>query len=228
METFELVKEQLRLAPKIALRDGFDKVSSIAGIESFATKDKLIACVVVCEYPSLKFKEFKTYVLNNPLPYHPEFQAYREMPAMIEAYNLLDEEPDVILVKGTGILHPRRMGLASHLGLALNKPVIGVAIKLLFGNLRDKEIVYQNEIMGFELKSKEHANPLYITPGHQISLGSMLEIVSKSIQFPHKVPEPMHLAHKIGKRKLGEMSTIKIPLVKVEVQNQCLDVQPCH
>jgi deoxyribonuclease V len=204
MDLFELKKEQARLAHKIVLRDSFDKIKTIAGVECFSRGNKLLASIVVCNFPSLEFKESKTYLLHNFLSYHPEFQAYQEMPAIIEAYNSLDEEPDLILVKGTGILHPRKIGLASHLGLALNKPTIGISLKLSLGSLNERKIFYQNELVGFELVSRKHSNPLYVTLGHLVSLGTMLEIVNKSLKFPHKVPEPMHLAHKIGKKKLNE------------------------
>jgi len=200
MDTFELKREQQRLASRILLNDGFTSVKKIAGIDTFAvSKNELIANVIVCEFPSFKFLEQKSYVLHDPLPYAPGFSAYREMPAMIEAYNKLDEEPDVILVKGEGILHPRRIGLASHLGLILNKPTIGVMAKLPYGKVEKGKILFNNEIAGFEITTKEHANPVYISPGHLITLGSALNLVSKSIIFPHKMPEPLHLAHKLLK-----------------------------
>ncbi|MEK6846495.1 MAG: endonuclease V, partial [Nanoarchaeota archaeon] len=164
--------------------------------------NKLLACVVVCEFPSLKVLEQKTYLLHDPLPYQPGFRAYREMPAMIEAYNLLEQEPDVILVKGEGILHPRRLGIASHLGLSLNKPTIGVSQNLVLGKLEQGKIFFNNEICGFEVKTREYANPVYVTPGHLITLGSVLNIVAKTIVFPHKMPEPLHLAHKLMRKSV--------------------------
>jgi len=197
MDTFDLRKEQQRLASKIVLRDGFEQVKTIAGIDTqIVDKNKLLACIVVCEYPSLKILETQTYTLNDPLPYKPGFQAYREMPAMIEAYNQLDQEPDVLFVKGEGILHPRRMGVASHLGLSLNQATIGITPSLTLGKVNEGKIIYDNEICGFEIKTKEHANPVYVSPGHLITLGSALEIVTKTLRYPHKMPEPLHLAHK--------------------------------
>lgn len=201
MDSFDLLKEQQKLAPRIQLNDGFTSIKKVAGIDTLAIdKNKLIACVVVCEFPSFKILEQKSYTLHGPLPYKPGFSAYREMPAMIEAYNLLEEEPDVILVKGEGILHPRRIGLASHLGLILNKPTIGVLPKLPYGKIEKGKIIFHNEMMGFEVTTREHANPVYVSPGHLITFGSALDIVSKSIIFPHKLPEPLHLVHKMLKK----------------------------
>lgn len=207
MDTLELKREQSRLAPKLILRDGFGSVKTIAGIDTLPCGNnqnhQLLAAVVVCEFPSLKVIEQKTYLLHDPLPYQPGFQAYRDMPAMIEAYNLLEQEPDVILVKGEGILHPQRLGLASHLGLSLNKPTIGVSQNFCLGKLEQGKIFFNNEICGFEVKTREHANPVYVSPGHLITLGSALNIVSKTIVYPHKLPEPLHLAHKVL-RKMGK------------------------
>jgi deoxyribonuclease V len=201
METFELKKEQLKLAKKIELKDNFDKIKSIAGIECTVVNNKLLACVVLCEFPSMKVVQKKTYFLSDPLPYKPGYQAYREMPAMVEAYNSLDEDADLILVMGIGINHPRKIGIASHLGLILNKPSIGVTQKLLFGKVEKGKIIYNNEIAGFEIKTKDHANPIYVSPGNYITLGSTLDITSKCIKALHKMPEPLHLAHKFVKKK---------------------------
>ncbi|MBI4983373.1 endonuclease V [Candidatus Woesearchaeota archaeon] len=205
MDALELEKEQLKLAPKIVLRDGFTSVKTLAGIDTFPLgNNKLLASVVVCEFPSLKLIEHQTYLLHDPLPYKPGFSAYREMPAMIEAYNKLDQDPDVILVKGEGILHPRKIGIAAHLGLILNKPTIGVSRSLLLGRIEKGKIIYHNEIVGFEITTRQHANPVYVTPGHLISLGSVLLLISKAVVYPHKIPEPLHLAHKLAKRCIKE------------------------
>ncbi len=201
MDTFELKKEQLKLAQKISLQDGFGRIKTVGGAEAIGIPKKLIASVVVCSYPELKPLEQKTYVLPEPLPYHPGFEAYSEMPALIEACNLLEQEPDVLLVKGTGILHPRKLGLASHLGLALNKPTVGVTDKLPFGKVENGRVIVAGEILGFEVRTREYSKPIYVSPGHLISLGSALKLVKDTLVYPHKMPEPLHLAHKVGKKR---------------------------
>lgn len=200
MDIIELKREQLKLSRKIELRDSFSKITTLGGISCLQMGEKLLASIVVCEYPSMRLKENKTCLLDFPLPYKQGFQAYREMPAMIEAVNQLEEEPDVLLVKGAGVLHPRRFGLASHLGLALNIPTIGVQDKLFHGNVENGKVFLGNEVAGFEVKTREHSNPVYISPGHLVSLGSVLNIVPKTIIFPHKMPEPLHLANKLGRK----------------------------
>ncbi len=222
MDTLELKREQFRLAHKIILRDGFSTVKKIAGIDTLPIPpNQLLACVVVCEFPSLKIIEQKTYLLHDPLPYQPGFQAYRDMPAMIEAYNLLEQEPDVILVKGEGILHPRKMGVASQLGLMLNKSTIGITPKLNMGKVEQGKIFFNNEICGFKVKTREHANPVYVSPGHLITLGSTLNIVAKTIVYPHKLPEPLHLAHKIMRKKVkGNNSNENKVIVTEKINNE--------
>lgn len=201
MDLAELKKEQLKLAAKIVLRDSSPTLKTIGGIDCVASGNELIACVVVCEFPSLKLLETKTYILADPFRYVPGFQAYREMPAMIEAYNQLELEPDLLLVSGAGIAHPRKIGLASHLGLILNKATIGITESLIVGKVQQGKIILDNEIVGFEITTREHSNAIYVSPGHLVSLGMTLNVIPQLIYYPHKMPEPLHIAHKVARKK---------------------------
>ncbi len=222
MDLAELKREQFKLAPKVVLRDSFTSIKTIAGTNCIPIGNKLLAGVVVCEFPSMKLLEKKTYLLDNPLPYQPGFQAYREMPAIIEAYNRLEQEPDVILVSGSGIVHPRRIGLASHLGLALNKATIGVTESRLCGQVQQGKIIVENEIRGFEIKTREFSNPIYVSPGHLVSLGTVLNVIPKTIQYPHKLPEPLHLAHKLARKKAKELHEQKVMVAGVEKRGKAV------
>ncbi len=124
------------------------------------------------------------------------------MPAIIEAYNQLEQEPDLLLIYGTGILHPRGLGMASHLGLALNKSTIGITTWLPYGIVEKGKVIVDAEVKGFEVITKEHANPLYISPGHLISVGSALHLIPSMICFPHKLPEPLHIAQRAVKKEV--------------------------
>lgn len=200
MDLLELKREQAKLSYRISLEDSFQEINTIGAAECQVIGNKLLATVVVCEFPSLTVKEHKSYTLDNPLPYRQGFEAYREMPAIVEAFNQLDEEPEVLLVKGPGVLHPRRIGLAAHLGLELNIPTIGVQDKLIFGEVQDGKVVVDNQVLGFAVKTKDFSNPLIVSPGHKISFQTAAELVSKMIVPPHKLPEPLHLAHKLGRK----------------------------
>lgn len=205
MDLYELKKEQRKLSQKVILQDSFTKIKTIGGIDCAQTKNQIIACVVVLEFPSLKLLEKQTAVLPDPLPYKPGFLAYREMPAIINAFDKLEHEPDLILVDGSGILHPRKFGMASHLGLSLNKPTIGLSKNLILGNVEDGKIYLDGDLVGFEITTREHANPLYLSPGHQISLGTSLKTVQQSLNPPHKLPEPLHFAHKFAKKEMKKL-----------------------
>src|SRR3989344_4493123 len=200
MDLFELKREQAKLSYRIRLENSFQEIKTIGAAECQVLGSKLLATVVVCEFPSFKIKEHKSYILGNPLSYKAGFVAYREMPAIIEAVNQLEEEPDLLLVKGDGILHPRGLGIASHLGLELNMPTIGVQDTLTFGELQEGKIMIDGKVAGFEIKTKEFSNPLFVSPGHNVSLQTVQEIIPKMIVHPHKLPEPLHIAHKLGRK----------------------------
>ncbi len=205
MDLTELKQEQLKLSSKVVLRDGFTQLRTIGGVDCVPCGKNLLACVVVCEFPSLKLKEKKTFLLPDPLPFMQGFLAYREMPAMVEAFNALEEEPDVLFVDGAGIMHPRRFDLASHVGVVLNKATIGVSESVAVGSVDGGKVIDRGEIVGFEVVTREHARPLYFSPGHLVSLGAVVDIVGKTLVHPHKLPEPLHLAHKLAKKKVEEM-----------------------
>lgn len=196
-----LKEEQLHLSQKVILKDGFERVSTIAGVESAYLDKEIISCIVVCAYPSMELLEKKIAVVKSGLPYIPGFQAYRELPAITEAFYKLSQVPDVLLVKGNGILHPRKFDVASHVGLMLNVPTIGVSKTLGAGRIENGKIFIGVDLCGFEVKTRDFANPLFISPGHLVSLGSVLNIVSKCIKPPHKLPEPLHLAHKYAEKE---------------------------
>ena len=106
------------------------------------------------------------------------------------------------MVAGEGILHPRKFGIASHLGLVLNKPTIGIADKLICGEIKSGKVFIHKDLSGFEIKTRQHSNSIYASPGHLISLGYVLNIVSRVIKYPHKMPEPIHLANKMARKKV--------------------------
>lgn len=205
MIDFEKLKgEQQKLSAQVVLQDGFKKVETIAGIDQAYFGTDVISCIVVCASKTMEVLETQTARKQALVPYKPGFLAYREMPAMVEAYHRLQQSPDVILVDGHGIAHPRRFGLASHFGLVVNKPTIGVAKSLVTGTLEQGKIYVGSELRGFALKTKEHATPLYISPGHLVGVGTALKVVRDCIRPPHKLPEPLHLAHRCAKKAMKE------------------------
>lgn len=201
-----LEQEQIKLAQKVLLSDSFEDLKLIAGCDQAFTQDKTISAIVLCDR-DMKVIEVKHSVIETKMPYIPNFLAFREAPAVMEAYSKLEKRPDLLLADGNGLLHPRRFGLASHLGVTLGIPTIGIAKSLLCGKVDNSRVYLDKEVVGFELKTREHAKPVYISPGHMVSLKTSIELVKKMIKQPHKLPEPLHLAHKEAEKIRKEIVT---------------------
>jgi deoxyribonuclease V len=195
----KLKEEQLKLAREVVLKDSFSKANLIGGCDQAFIGDDVVSAIVVCD-KDMKVVEKKYAVVKSTIPYIPGFLFYREGPAMVEAFNKIERKPDVLLVDGNGILHPRRFGMASQLGVLIDIPTIGIAKNLMMGEVREGKVYVDREIRGFELLTREYAKPLYVSPGHKISLGKSIEVVKSCLRHPHKLPEPLHLAHRYVKR----------------------------
>ncbi|MBI5398199.1 endonuclease V [Candidatus Woesearchaeota archaeon] len=208
MRITELKKEQIRLAKKVTTKDEFAEIKRIAGCDQAFVGNQVISAVVVLTFPALEVLEKKFGVADAPIPYVPGFRSYREAPAVVEAFGKLKEKPDMLLCDAHGILHERRIGMASHLGILLDVPTIGISTNLLVGEVRDDKIYVENELRGMLLKTKEYAKPIYVSPGHRVSLKSAVEIVQKCLTG-HKLPEPIHQAHKFANRLQEQLSANK-------------------
>ena len=195
-----LKKEQLKLAAKVSMVDGFRKINLIAGAHQSYFENKIISSVAVCDYNTMEAIEKKHAYADAKVPYKSGYLFYRDGPALIEAFNMLDNKPDVLIIEANGILHPRRIGMASHAGILLDTTTIGVTKRLMLGEVKDKTVYVDKEARGYGLITKEHANPIYVSPGHKISLKTSLEVIKKCIRLPHKLPEPLHLARKHGNK----------------------------
>ena len=191
----KLKEEQLKLAKEVILKDSFSKVKLIGGCDQAFVDDNVISGVVVCN-KELELVEKKHAVIDTRVPYVSGFLFYREGPAIVEAFNKIEKKPDVLLVDGNGILHPRRIGMASHLGILLDVATIGITKNLMCGNVKEGKVYVDKEIRGLELKTREYARPIYLSPGHKISFGKSLKIVKDYLKSPHKLPEPLYLAHR--------------------------------
>lgn len=177
----------------------------IAGIDCALTKDKqqIIGCVVVLNWPAMELLEIKSATRKLTMPYIPGLLSFRESPACLGAAGKLKLKPDLYLVDGQGIAHQRRLGLAAHLGLLLNKPTIGCAKSRLIGNyeqpdtekgsfslLRDNE-----EIIGAVVRTRTDVKPLFISVGYKCNLDDAIKwTVNCAVKY--RLPEPTRLADK--------------------------------
>jgi len=171
------------------------------------------AAVVVLRYPELRVVGIKSVAGPLGFPYIPGLLSFREAPLILAACEELKLVPDLIIVDGQGIAHPRRMGLASHLGLFLNIPTIGCAKSLLCGGHEVPaeepgsyaEIIDGGEIIGAALRTKLGVKPVYVSIGHRLNLESAIHWVLKCCRG-YRLPEPTRLAHLAagGNLKLSE------------------------
>ena len=200
-----LKEEQIKLAKKVILSDSVKNIKTIAGADQAYVGNKVISAIAVCDYKSLEVIDEKHAIVDAKIPYISGFLFYRDGPAVIEAFNMLEHKPDVLILEGNGILHPRRIGMATQVGILLDIATIGVTKRLMLGNIREKTIYIEKEARGYELITREHSKPIYISPGHKISLKTSLEIIKNCLRFPHKLPEPLHSAHKYGNKVKDEL-----------------------
>jgi deoxyribonuclease V len=194
MQIDALKKEQIELASKISTIDAVKKFRLFGGVDLAYADDKAVCAIVICD-KGMNVIEAKTNSVEVKFPYMPGYLFYREGPAIIETYQLVENKPDVLLCGFHGILHPRRIGAASHLGLVLDMPTIGIAKTLFCGKLEGDRVVMDKEVRGIRLTTREHAKPVLVSPGHKISLKKAVEVVKSCLRPPHKLPEPLHLAH---------------------------------
>lgn len=198
MDTERLVEEQTRLAGKVSLSDGFGEIKRVAGFDlAFSGKDIFCAGVVL-DYKTLRLLEKKIVKTKVIFPYIPTFLSYRELPAILKAYMRLERKPDLLFLDGQGICHPRGLGLASHVGVFLGKPTIGVAKSRLCGDFREprqgkpERIIFGNSQVGWVFRDRFKS--VFISPGHMVSLRKSLEITLRCMKN-HRIPEPLRIAH---------------------------------
>jgi deoxyribonuclease V len=209
---------QNEMRPGVSLQTDIKKLTTIAGGDISHNKDTdvVYAGIVVLSYPAMELLSYSLVVSKTKFPYVPGYLGFREVPALLQAWEQLPQKPDLIILDGQGVTHPRRMGIASHFGVLANHPSIGCAKNMLFGNYSplglDKfnasAIISQGEHMGYALRTKDGVKPVYISPGHKVSVQDSLSLMQPCI-LKHRIPEPTRLAHekvnlfRIGKLKEG-------------------------
>ncbi len=160
--------------------------------------------------PSMKVVEIKTASCRIRVPYVAGFLAFREVGLLVKAFLALKKKPDVLLVDGQGIAHPRGLGLASHLGVLLSVPTVGVAKKPLYGEYEepDAEPMSSSPIfcpktgqkIGYVLRTRKRSNPIFVSPGHLTDPDTALQVVKMCLRG-FRLPEPTRLAHNVLKEE---------------------------
>lgn len=184
-------------------------VRTVAGVDVSYEKhgDLFFAAVVVLSFPELEPVEEAFAVDRVAFPYIPGLLSFRELPVVLEACRRLRTVPDVLLVDGQGIAHPRRLGIASHLGLWLDLPTVGCAKSRLCGehsrpgNRRGDQapLIHNGEQIGTVLTTRDRVNPLFVSPGHKTDFAAATELTLACCRR-YRLPEPTRMAHLLTNR----------------------------
>ena len=204
----ELAQIQNRIAKKIKQRDEFKKLEVIAGCDiSFSEDDLAWTACAVLDYKTLEVLKHKTIKVRIKFPYIPTFLAFRELEGMLKM--LQGVEADVYMVGAHGFAHPRRAGLACHLGVVLNRPTLGVAKSKLCGEAQtppNRKGAYMllkdgGETIGAVLRTRPNVKPVYVSVGHGLSLRTAIKI-TLNMTRDHRLPEPLRAAHELATKAM--------------------------
>lgn len=201
----EAVQLQKELASRVIYDRplALDDVRLVAGVDVSVKGDQSRAAVTVMTFPGLELIEVVTSDQRTPFPYIPGLLSFREGPVLVAAFRYLHYRPDVFIFDGMGRLHPRRMGIASHLGLWLDIPSIGCGKTRLIGEHGELSpergasvpVFDHGEMLGVLLRTRTNVKPVYISPGHLIDIDSARALVLACTPR-YRLPEPIREAHK--------------------------------
>jgi deoxyribonuclease V len=200
----EAVHLQEALRARVRLSDDIEEVTLLAGADASYVKgsNEIHAVVVALRYPDLAVVERASASIETSFPYIPGLLTFREGPALLEAFRRLRSEPEVIFFDGQGVAHPRGLGIASHMGVLLDRPAVGVAKSLLLGTAAEpgaprgstSPILRGGETIGMAVRTKERTQPLYVSVGHRIDLVQAVDLVLATSRG-YRLPEPTRQAH---------------------------------
>ena len=197
---------QKKLAKNVVCKNDFESIKFIAGVDVAYHKnsDQLVAAIVILDAITLQIVETKTARSRSTFPYISGLFSFRELPPLLEAFATLETVPDLVICDGQGIAHPRRFGLASHLGVVLNIPSIGCAKTLMTGSVKSlkqtrgsiESLTQDGEIIGAALRTQDNIKPVYVSIGHRIDLPSACEWIVK-LSPKYRLPETTRAADQV-------------------------------
>lgn len=202
---------QKQLAEQVSLDDDFAPLRLLAGVDVGFEEGGTITRAAAILLDAQTLQPIAECVARIPtsMPYVPGLLSFRELPALIDALAGLPSEPDLIVVDGHGIAHPRGLGIAAHLGVVSGRPTLGVAKKILTGSHGElgeergdkvELLDRQGRQIGWMLRSKRKVRPLIVSPGHRVSMATAAELVL-SWDTGYRLPEPTRLADRLASRR---------------------------
>jgi deoxyribonuclease V len=212
----EAIAIQEQLQAEVITEDRLkEPVQYVAGVDMGFEADGTIsrAAVAVLSFPDLQVQETAIAKRSTSFPYIPGFLSFREIPAVLDALEKVNLIPDLILCDGQGIAHPRRFGIACHLGLIVDIPTIGVAKSLLVGKHEEvaetkgswKPLIHRSETIGAVLRTRAGVKPLYISSGHRVSLPTAVDYVLRCTP-KYRLPETTRIADKLASDRANKGS----------------------
>ncbi len=202
----EAVGIQRRLAPLVREeRLDLGAVQTVGGLDVSVREDRVRAAVVVLALDGLRVVEQAVWEGPAAFPYVPGLLSFREVPAVLPALEQLRALPDVLMLDAQGRAHPRRFGLACHLGVLLDRPALGVAKSLLVGRydgLGDEkgataDLIHRKDVVGRAVRTRENVLPVFVSVGHRVTLGDAVALALR-LTTRYKLPEPTRLAHRLS------------------------------
>jgi deoxyribonuclease V len=208
----EAIEIQRHLAKRVRFTPMNKPPKVIAGLDCAFSKDgrRIVAAVVAIELPGFAVIETAIATRKVTFPYIPGLLSFRETPACIDAIEKLNAKPDVFIVDGQGFAHPRRFGIASHIGVLVDRPTIGCAKSRLIGNFDEpgrrknnsSPLVDGNDVIGTVVRTRTDVKPVFVSVGHKCTLEDAIRIVLECTTR-YRLPEPSRLAHQlVSKAKL--------------------------
>ncbi len=195
-------------------------VKRIAGADvSYSKRENMIyAAVIIFSFPELQILEEKEAILPATFPYVPGLLIFREGPALIKAFEQIEREPDLVMFDGQGIAHPRGIGIATHMGMLLDKPSIGVAKTVLVGEHDEPErkkgsvspLIKNGREIGAVVRTREDVEPVFVSIGFKIDLPTAVDFVLKCCQG-YRLPEPARKAHHFSNQLRGKLKEFHQP-----------------
>ncbi len=207
-----MIEVQRDIREKAVFDDDFDSLDVFCGVDqAFIGREKVVSAAVSL-YGDLSVFETSFGVREIEVPYIPGLLAFREAPSALDAVGRLDCVPDLLLVDGSGSLHPRKAGMATHIGVELDIPSIGVTKNLLSGEVQcmpesvgdSAPVFLDGEVLGYCFLSKERCNPIYVSSGHRVSPETAVDLVKRCLDG-YKLPEPIRYADKLAGEKRDEL-----------------------
>jgi len=208
-----LVQNELRGKVDIAEREL--EISTVAGADISLNlySTTIYAGIIVLSFPQLLPVAYSLVKAETRFPYVPGYLAFREVPTLVQVWEQMPVKPDILVVDGHGIAHPRRMGIAAHFGAVTGQPAMGCAKNILTGKYEEPALEYgsyspiydKQEQIGYAFRSKAKTAPVFISPGNHVGMENSLQII-KQCTGKYRIPEPTRLAHELVNRfRKGEL-----------------------